>query len=289
MYIKTQTQYTAFENDELTEIISKIDFKINNFGLWCSDHDTKASYISNDIEIVYYKDGGSKTIIGNREYECPKGSFLIIQPNVLNTSINEGFGKYSYYYFHFDIEPIYLKEQLLSLLTKHGNVIYKDEIQDFHEMLERLLNESINKEIGYSSIITSGLLRIIVQIIRAQLKRVQDSDIEIIHSPYINLVNDTIIYIQSHLYEAIRLKNLAQHMGVSISLLNKAFVNVLNIPPASYIQQQKIQYAQRELMKNKTLIEISQELGYSSAYHLSKSFKNITGMSPKEYKKTFKI
>ena len=34
---------------------------------------------------------------------------------------------------------------------------------------------------------------------------------------------------------------------------------------------------------------IANDLGYSSAYHLSKTFKQITGVSPREYKKNIKL
>lgn len=285
MYIRTQTQFTAFESDELTEMLRQMNFKINNFGMWSSDKDTKVSFISNDIEIVYYREGGSTTIIGDKKYQCPTGSFLVLEPSVLNTSINEGYDKYSYYYFHFEIEPLYLHQQFISLLTKHGHLIKPEEIKDFHEMLDRLMIEAQEKEIGYSSIITSALIRLIVEIIRVQLKRGEDNYIEMIHSPYVQLVNDAIIYIQNHLYESIRLNAISQSLGVSNSVLYKAFMSVLSLPPATYIHQQKIQYAQKRLMLGISVTEISQELGYSSAYHLSKSFKNIVGMSPREYKK----
>ena len=53
MYIQTQNQYAQFESDELTDLLGQINFTINKFGLWQSDHDTKANYITDDIEIVY--------------------------------------------------------------------------------------------------------------------------------------------------------------------------------------------------------------------------------------------
>lgn len=288
MYIETQKQYSQFESDELTDLLGKMTFRINNFGLWKSDCNTKASYVSNDIEFVYYKEGGSTTIIGDKKYKCPPGSFLIIEPYQLNTSINEGYKQYAYYYFHFEIEPLYLKHQFISLLTKHGHLIYPNEIKDFKEMLDRLAIEVEEKQIGYSSIITSALIRIIVEIMRAQIKRGKDDKIEIVHSPYIDLVNEAIIYIQNHLYEPIRLTTMAQQLGVSSSVLYKAFMNVFHTPPATYIHRQKIAYAQSRLLLGKSVNIIAQELGYSSAYHLSKAFKQIVGLSPRDYKKAMK-
>lgn len=285
MYIQTQQQYTPFQSDELTDLLGQMTFQIHNFGMWSSDHDTKVSFISNDIEIVYYKKGGSTMIVGDKKYQCPESSFFIIEPFQLNTSINEGYQDYAYYYFHFEIEPLYLRQQFLTLLMKHGHLIYPHEIKDFREMLDRLLIESQDKEMGYSSIITSALIRVVVEIMRAQHKRAKDDQIEIIHSPYIELVNESISYIQDHLYEPIRLNIMAQYLGVSTSILYKAFTSVLGTPPATYIHQQKIQYAQKGLLRGMSVTSLAQELGYSSAYHLSKAFKQIMGMSPREYKK----
>lgn len=283
MYI--QKQFTPFESDELTDMLGKMTFQIHSFDKWTSCQDTKTNYISDDIEIICYREGGSTIIAGNKKYHCTPGSFLVLEPAQLNTTINEGFEKYSFYYFHFDIEPVYLKHQFLSLLTKHGHMIEAHEMLDYTEMLDRLYLEAQRKEIGYSSIITSALIRLLVQIMRAQLKRSHDNYIEIIDSPYNQVVNEAIVYIQNHLFEPIRLNTMSQILGVSNSVLYRAFINVLNIPPATYIHQQKIQYAQKRLLLNKTVTEIAQELGYSSAYHLSKAFKQIMKMSPREYKK----
>lgn len=285
MYIQMENQYSVFESDELTDMLGKMTFQIHNFGLWESDRDTHINFISNDIEIVYYKKGGSTTIIGDKKYQCTPGSLLILEPYQLNTSINEGYSQYAYYYFHFEIEPFYLRQQFMNLLIKHGHLIYEYEMINYQEMLERLLIEAKNREVGYSSVITSALIRLLVHILRVQLKRGKDSHIDIIHSSYIQVVNNAIIYIQKHLYEPIRLNTLSQSIGVSNSVLYKAFISVLSIPPATYIHQQKIQQAQKRLLLGKSVTEISQELGYSSAYHLSKAFKNIVGVSPREYKK----
>ena len=289
MYIQTQNQSIVFESDKLTDMLGKMTFQIHSFDKWVSNHDARASYIYDDIEIVCYREGGSTTIIGNKKYNCKPGSFLVLEPSQLITTINEGYDKYSFYYFHFDIEPVYLKHQFLSLLTKHGHMIEAHEMLDYTEMLDRLYLEAQRKEIGYSSIITSALIRLIVQMMRAQLKRSQDNYIEIIDSPYIQVVNEAIVYIQNHLFESIRLSTMSQVIGVSNSVLYKAFTNVLNIPPAKYIHQQKIQFAQKRLLLNKTVTEVAQELGYSSAYHLSKAFKQVIGVSPRDYKKVMSL
>ena len=170
-----------------------------------------------------------------------------------------------------------MRQQFITLLTKHGHLIYKEEIKDFKEMLERLLIEASEKEIGYSSIITSALIRVVVEIIRAQLKRNNDHISQITDLPHIELVNDAIKYIHDHLHEPIKLTAMALQLGVSTSMLYKSFIAILAIPPLTYIHQQKVLYAQRMLAHGKSVTMIANDLGYSSAYHLSKTFKQITG------------
>ena len=288
MYIQTQKQWPQFKSDELTDLLSQMTFQINNFGLWTSDHDTKASYVSNDIEIVYYQKGGSTTIIGDKKYHCEPGSFLILEPFQLNTSVNEGYDEYAYYYFHFEIEPLYLRHQFIQLLLKNGHLINNLEMVKYKEMFERLHHEVQEKDIGYSTVITSALIRVLVDIMRAQLKRGGEQHIEIVKSSRTELVNEAITYIQTHLYESIRLTQMGQALGVSTGVLYKAFIDVLGTPPANYIQQQKIQYVQKKLLLGDSVTTIAAELGYSSAYHLSKVFKQHVGMSPKDYKKNMK-
>ena len=287
MYIQTQLQTSKFENDELSELLSQITFQIHSFGLWEEDHDTQIRYTTDDIEIVYYKKGGSTTIIGNKEYHCPQGSFLVLEPYQVNISKNEGEEAYAYYYFHFDMEPLHLKPQFLSLLTKHGPLVYPNEIRGFSEMFERLVKEAKEKDIGYSSVITSALIRIIVFIMRAQLKHGKENAIITVHSPHVALVNDAIAYIQKHFHEPIRLYEMAQELGVSTSVLYKAFKNILDLSPGEYIQQQKIHYVQQRLLLNESLTYLAQDLGYSSAYHLSKAFKLQVGISPRAYKQRY--
>ncbi len=98
-------------------------FQINNFGLWQSIMIPKPVIFPDDIEIVYYREGGSTTIVGDTQYDCPEGSFLILEPFQLNTSINDGCDRYAYYYFHFDIEPAYLKLPVSFLVDRYGHVI----------------------------------------------------------------------------------------------------------------------------------------------------------------------
>lgn len=283
MQIKREEYFDSFNEEALSSFFEQITIEINGFGLYESTNKKIISHSPNDLEILYYKEGEANITIGTRKYHCSKQSIVVLEPYGLNTISNQAKEKYSYYYIHFEIKPLYLQNQLLSLLTKHGHVIYKEEFRDFSEMFGRLLLESKEKEMGYRTIITSGLMRVLVEIIRAQHKRKEDFQIERVSRQYINIVDEALKYINSHISEAIKLEVMAKEIGVSPSYLYKVFYKVMDIAPSQYILKYKISKAQKLLIANYQIKDIASRLGFSSAYHFSKVFKQQMQMSPKQY------
>jgi len=210
---------------------------------------------------------------------------FVIEPFSLVSTINKGYETYEYYSIHFDIEPAYLQVQLSKLLTSNGPIINKDAFGELGEMFKKLHLEKSKKEIGYISIITSGLLRIIVEIIRVQQKR---NTIQIHHIQYdqqqVQAVNGALHYIDAHKKEPIKMDSLCKHLGVSNSYLYKAFIEIMGLAPSKYILQFKIKKA-KELLRQNTysVAEVSLMLGFSSPYHFSHTFKMMTGITPKKY------
>ncbi len=290
MYIKTERHYQHLDDEQLSQFINQMEFKINAFGLWQSHEDKHITYSSDDFEIIYYIAGGSQTNVGKKAYDCPENSLLLLEPYGLNTSTNRGSDYYAYYYIHFEVQPYHLQRQLVSLLTRHGHVLYEDEFRDFKEMFARLLLEVEHKEMGYTSIITAGLMRVLIEMIRAQYKRnTKDYPITLVDNKHVIIVNDAIRYLKDHLQYSFKQENLAKALGVSSSYLYKAFQDVVGLSPTKYVQRYKIMRAQKLLAQNHRVNDVASLLGYSSAYHFSKVFKDMIGMSPKQYQKEAKV
>lgn len=283
MHIGKEEYFDPFNEEALSSFFEQITIEINSFGLYESVNKQSISHSPNDFEILYYKEGEANITVGTKKYYCPKQSIVVLEPYGLDTFSNPTKEKYSYYYIHFEIRPLYLQNQLLSLLTKHGHVIYKDEFRDFSEMFGRLLLESKEKEMGYRTIITSGLMRVLVEIIRAQHRRKEDFQIERVSTQYIKVVDEALKYINSHISEAIKLEVMAKEIGVSSSYLYKVFYKVMDIAPSQYILKYKVSRAQKLLIANHQINDIASRLGFSSAYHFSKVFKQQMQMSPKQY------
>jgi len=79
---------------------------------------------------------------------------------------------------------------------------------------------------------------------------------------------------------------IAKTVGKDYSYLSHLFSSIENITIEKYIIHQKIERVKELLVYDEmTLSEIAYKLGYSSVGHLSAQFKQITGMSPSEFKK----
>lgn len=102
---------------------------------------------------------------------------------------------------------------------------------------------------------------------------------------YSKVIRDAISYIRDHLTENIRIERLAEVAFLSRSQLSVRFREETGMTITEYIRLQKIKKAQKFLTStDKTPIEISTYLGFSSQSHFQKVFKDVTGMTPKEYR-----
>ena len=81
-------------------------------------------------------------------------------------------------------------------------------------------------------------------------------------------------------------ESLSKELGLDYHSLSTLFSSVENVTIEQYIILQRIERA-KELLKygELTLSEISCKLGYSSVQHLSNQFKQITGLTPTQFKR----
>lgn len=99
------------------------------------------------------------------------------------------------------------------------------------------------------------------------------------------LVNEISCYIRNHISEPIKTSDISDYFRKSRGSITTEFKKQTGMNLSDFIKLKKIQEAQELLCEtNRSLVMISNYLGFSSQSHFTKVFKEITGITPKEYR-----
>ncbi|OLP18529.1 AraC family transcriptional regulator [Leptolyngbya sp. 'hensonii'] len=92
-------------------------------------------------------------------------------------------------------------------------------------------------------------------------------------------------YINDHLGQEIKLADLAQLLDMSPFHFSRLFKQSLGTTPYQYLLQQRIERAKQFLKQpDRSITEIAFLCGFNSHSHLSKQFRQVTGMTPTAFR-----
>lgn len=100
------------------------------------------------------------------------------------------------------------------------------------------------------------------------------------YSPFITNI---IQYISLNTYNSLKIKEIARHFYISETCLRNKFKKETNMTLQEFITKKKIGESKELLKSNLSITEIAVKLGFFDASHFSKTFKNLTGITPKQY------
>ncbi|MDF7649937.1 helix-turn-helix transcriptional regulator [Erwiniaceae bacterium L1_54_3] len=100
-----------------------------------------------------------------------------------------------------------------------------------------------------------------------------------------SLIEALILFIEREIKEELTLDYLATTIGYSAGHLRRSFKMVKGISLAKYIRRRKTECAANEIiMSSRFIVDIAVEYGFSSQASFSRTFKSVTGVTPKEYR-----
>ncbi len=99
-------------------------------------------------------------------------------------------------------------------------------------------------------------------------------------------VNQICTYLDEHFTEKISVQDLAEKMQLTPQYISKIFTQQMGISIRDYINRARFAYAIHLIdSSDEPLIDVCYESGFSDYKYMEKSFENILGCSPKEYRK----
>lgn len=95
----------------------------------------------------------------------------------------------------------------------------------------------------------------------------------------------TIDYIEEHLSEELKIEHLAKLASLSQFYYQRLFTRLVKKPVMEYVKLRRLAKASNALLdKNKRILDIALDFGFSSHETLTRAFKDAFGMTPEAYR-----
>ena len=99
------------------------------------------------------------------------------------------------------------------------------------------------------------------------------------------IVNSVMIYLRENYDKPIDFASIAETQSISAPYLSKLFHDHAGTSPSRYLADYRMQQAKKLLIDSQLSIgEIANRVGYSDQFNFIKSFKNLVGISPAQFR-----
>lgn len=250
-------------NFEFPEIISSgiFDTKKSRPGISSTPPRTIYYY-----ELEYYLEDGGICVINDVSYDIKKGSILLVKPG----DTRYAHLPYVCRFIHFNAHD----EKLSALLKDIKPFSYasdRKKTEDFFTVASAFF---YSKNI-IDNMAASANLMLLLQSL--SLESPQSTSI----------VYDAQKFIESNYHINLSTEDIASECNVSVSYLHQVFKKRLHTTPGDYLTACRISAACNMLINTTlSLIEISFSCGFNSQSYFSYCFKQHTGVSPMDYRKS---
>lgn len=235
--------------------------------------------ILQEYQIIYITEGYGVFENRHKAYRINPGTIILLFPGEWHRyrPLKSTGWKSHYIGFNGDFAKKLLKPEFFSPEYPIQNIGLHGEIFDYFNKIHNL---TIHEKPGYHQICVGLLIAYISQIIALiKYKEFEGSDIELKIRKASFLLNERV-------YQEVDAVKLASELNMGYSYFRKMFTKYTGLPPVQYHLQLRIRRAEIMLTStNKTIKEISFELGFESAFYFSRIFKEKKKISPADYRK----
>jgi len=212
-------------------------------------------------DVIFINKKTPHLIVDDAEFPCEK---III-------NFNDHFLKKASLNLHF----------LTEIFTEPVFKIPSENISDFTHLLTELVYESDYPSSFSTKLINGNVYKLLVTMYRiatnTQLERVLPTN------PIIEAATK---YICQNYHLVLTLDNVANHCHVNKCYLSKLFKSIMGVNFISYVNSIRVQNASSMLINtDMSIMEISEKCGFNSQNHFCEVFKNLKGVSAREFRK----
>ncbi len=257
----------------LMEIIDKSDIMLMETGHGIHPMNVKITRKLKHFDVILILSGCHTMIFNNTEYKTAPGDIYLVAPGTKLSFIAHENSETLF--CHFSVS--YMNRIILKGDIKENKMNNKN--KDLLRLYKKYLNDVIKMHTASQSPLKSILKIFLYEMI------LNNSNIDAFISSNSSFFNDRIYYvtkyIQSNINTPLKISSLAKLAGYSQSYFSKHFKELLGTSASDYINNLKLDTAKILLSNdNKSVNDVSAELGYPDQFVFSKKFKKHFGISP---------
>ncbi len=237
-------------------------------------------------EVLLLLQGEVSYVIEGETYKVSKGDMIFVAPGEIHTLKIAGNSPYERIVLLFDMSVLDNMMRALNIDLRafsydgrnRFHVIDRELVREFD--LDKLLIDIISYDDSdkYKRLlIMSKLIRFAVNIDK-MIEKNKNNLAE--PSERDKLISAATEYIDKHLFEPIRLDDMAKRLLVSKSTLCHKFASVMNMTVNSYVSLKKMNAAAELLREGKPAAEVAAMVGYDNYTSFFYNFKKTLGTSP---------
>ena len=101
-------------------------------------------------------------------------------------------------------------------------------------------------------------------------------------------ITNAIEYIENNISANLDVKDVANHLHISVKHLGRIFKDEMNITPGAYIKNYRMQCVFEMLFNNMHTEDIANIMGYTDTTSLIKAYKRVAGTTPGKFQRSLK-
>ncbi len=237
----------------------------------------------NEYQINYITDGEGIHETQSGKFKVNPGSLIFIKPGEWHrykpkkkTGWVEHYVGFSGYVAH----QIYGRPWF----TQKNAVVdvgYREEIIDTYY---KIFNYAKEEKPGYQQVAAGMIMKLLGFIVS------MDKQKDFTGKRVEKIIQNACFTIRENVESDLNFQSFAEENNIGYSYFRKMFKKYTGVPPVQYHLDLKILRAKEMLLyTDKSIKEISYDLGFQSIYYFSRIFKNKLGVSPSEIRKSVRV
>ncbi|MCL2828006.1 MAG: AraC family transcriptional regulator [Oscillospiraceae bacterium] len=286
-HLQARVQYRYYETPPNCHVLALLGAGwIREYG-----NDLDALHFHNHLELGYCRNGEGTMTFGDRKTPYTTGMFSVVPPYHLHHTNSLPGEKCHWEFLFVNVESVLAqlipdnslaRTQLARKINQEAALLKHEEHPQIANMILAIMDEHRNKADRYLESISGMLQSLLITISRL----CDDDPADTGAGKCIEAIAPGIDYVAQHYREKISVSMLAAACHMSETHFRRLFLQSMRISPLTYINRIRVEAVCKLLHStNEAIGHIAVKCGFITITALNRNFKEITGMSPSQWRK----